>query len=121
MSYANIFNELLSKQTYIPLDIVEEDDKMIILAEVPGVNPEDLDVKLNFDSVDITVKNTRDEKTEEALNYIHQEIPYGTVRRKLTLNKPVNTEKASMKLNNGILILEIPYADEAKTIKLKIN
>lgn len=103
----------------IPLDIVEESDKYVILADLPGVRPDNLEVSLNFDHIEISVDIPTDD--DEEVNYIHREIPTGSVKRKLTLSKPINAKAASMKLNNGTLVLELPYAEEARSVKLTLN
>ena len=114
MHYYRVLNEI----TTIPLDILEEDDKYVIIADVPGVKPEDVDVSLTFDHVEIAIKIAQE---DEESKFIHREIPTGSVRRKLSLSKPIKSKEATMELNNGTLMLVLPYAEEAKKVSLKIN
>ena len=122
MNYYKLINELTQSST-IPLDVLEEENKYVIIAEVPGVPAEQLEVQLNFDFIEISINSTRDseQETPEDLQYIHREIPFGSMKRRLTLSKPIDSKASSMKLNNGLLVLDLPYAEEAKKVNLKIN
>ncbi|MCY3413918.1 MAG: Hsp20/alpha crystallin family protein [Candidatus Heimdallarchaeota archaeon] len=101
-----------------PLDIIEENDMYRVFADIPGVYPEQVEVNVTFDHVEISV-NLENESEEQ---YIHRERPFrGKVTRRLNFNKPINAQLASTKLTDGVLSVELPYADEAKKVSLMIN
>lgn len=106
----------------LPVDVIESKDKVVVKASVPGLKPEDIDVSITGDTLYIRGETKSEEKTEQG-NYIRQERRYGKFERSLQLPSLVVADKADAKFENGVLILMLPKAEEAKprTIKVKTN
>lgn len=100
-----------------PVDIFEENEKYILEAELPGVKSKELEVKVSHDHIEISVKIEIDEELE----YLHRERPSGDFTRRLNFSKPLDSSKSKLTLKNGIMRIELPYAPEAKVVKLAIN
>ncbi|MDH5181061.1 MAG: Hsp20/alpha crystallin family protein [Gammaproteobacteria bacterium] len=89
------------------MDVIDRDNEMLIRAEIPGVNKEDLDVTLTGNTVTIKGK-TRHEEKEEKDNYYRSEIAYGAFQRSMMLPAEVDTDKVRADYKDGMLELTIP-------------
>jgi HSP20 family protein len=106
----------------LALDVRTDKDDYILRANVPGLKPEDLHVEVVDNTVTVRgeIKSEREEKDE---NYLLQERRYGQFSRSVSLPTAVNSAKAEAVIENGVLTLRLPKAEEAKpkaiTIKAK--
>ncbi len=102
------------------LDISETKDKVLVKVELPGVDPKDIDVTLRGDL--LTIKGERkQEKEEKEENYHRIERVYGSFCRALRLPAEAEYEKVNATYKDGVLKLEIPKKEEAKTRKIAIE
>jgi HSP20 family protein len=87
---------------------------------LPGVRPEDVDISITGDTLTIKGETKFETKIEKA-NYLRQERRYGAFSRTIALPMPVQADRAEAKFKDGVLMLSIPKAEEAKpkTIKVK--
>lgn len=102
------------------VDIYEEGDDLVVKAELPGLNKEDIEVKITSDYISISGEKKREEKVEEK-NYYRYERSYGSFSRTFRLPLDVQTEKAKAKFENGVLEVRIPKTEEAKTKERKLQ
>ncbi len=102
----------------LPLDVYVTDEELVILASVPGMDPDDVDITIEGDSLTIRGEVAG---PMENVDYIAQERPFGAFQRSLRLNIPVDTDKADASFERGVLKLTLPKSEEAKprTIKVK--
>jgi len=103
----------------IPVDIYEKDNHLIVEVGLPGLNKDNVKVKINRDV--LTVEGTQEEKKEEEKeNYYRREIKRGYFKRAIRLPYEVNEEKAKAEFNNGILKISFPkeIKEEGKEIKI---
>ena len=103
------------------LDVYATDEQVVILAAVPGMRPEDLDLTIHENTVMISGKIanvTESEETKGATWYVH-ELWSGDVRRSLTLPFPVDSDRADARFEQGILRVTLPKAASAKPRKIK--
>jgi HSP20 family protein len=118
------FNEgesSLTTTSFIPaVDIYEEEKKIILKLEVPGVPEKDLDVTVENNT--LTVKGERKfEKEEKEENFHRIERRYGSFSRAFTLPASVETESIDAKYENGVLKLELKKKAEAQPKQIKVN
>jgi HSP20 family protein len=108
-----------SVELTFPIDVKAETESFTITALLPGVHPEDLDIQIVNEIVTISgeLKVDRDENA----SYLLAERPSGRFHRVLTLPTPLNANKVEADLENGVLTLVIPKAEEAKPHTIKIN
>jgi HSP20 family protein len=102
-----------------PIDVKAENDSFTIKALLPGVQPEDVDIQIVNEILTISGELKADR--EEGANYLLAERPSGRFHRVLTLPTPLDANKVEADLDNGILTIIVPKAEEAKphTIKIK--
>jgi len=102
----------------LPLDAYDTDNEIIIVASMPGVKPED--VEITFEGDTLTIKGEIKGPLEN-VSYIFQERPHGTFNRSLVVNVPINTDEAEAKFENGLLTLTLPKSEEVRPKVIKIN
>ena len=107
------------QEVWVPIDVKAGNDEFIITALVPGLKPEDLNVQVVNETVTISgeIKLDKDEKA----NYLHKECPSGKFNRIISLPSPLNPAKAEAHIENGVLTLKVPKAEEAKAKTIKVN
>lgn len=102
------------------VDVIERDDEMVIHAEVPGVNKEDLDISVTDNSVTIS-GSTHHEEKEEKGDYYRSEISRGSFSRIVALPGDVDSDKAKASYQDGVLELTIPKVEKSKRKKVTIS
>jgi HSP20 family protein len=104
----------------LPLDVYDTDDAVVVKASVPGVKPEDVEVTITGDCLNIKGETKAEEEVKKG-NYIRQERRYGAFSRSVTLPAGLVTDKAEAVFEGGVLKLTIPKAEEVKpkTITVK--
>ena len=110
-----------SASDWVPaVDIKEEAERFLIHADIPGVDPKDIDI--HMENGVLTVSGTRQyDNTEEQAGYKHQERVRGSFLRRFTLPDTANAEKVSAKSNNGVLEVSIPKQDKIKPKKIAVE
>lgn len=102
------------------VDINEEGDKYIVSADVPGVDPKDIEVTL--DNNVLTISGRREsEKKEEKEGYRRVERSSGRFLRRFVLPDTVDDAKVSAKSDKGVLYITIPKSDKQKAKRIKVN
>ena len=102
----------------LPVDAYTTADEVVVIASIPGVDPQDVEITLEGET--LTIQGELPAPRED-VNYILQERPYGKFARTLALNVPVDVDAAEATFQNGVLTLRIPKAEvvRPKTIKVK--
>lgn len=94
-------------------------DGVVITAELPGVKSEDLDVSVHRDAV--TLSGERQTDTQESKGYHRRERRQGRFVRTLSLPFMVDPKGVEAAINNGVLRLELPRAEEDKPRRIKVK
>ena len=102
----------------LPVDAYVAENELVVIATVPGLNPDDVEVTMEGDT--LTIKGEVKPPLEN-VNYLLQERAFGPFSRSLTINIPMQADKAEASFTNGVLTLTIPKAEEIKpkTIRVK--
>jgi HSP20 family protein len=103
----------------LPVDMYETEDDIVVKATVPGVKPDEIDVTVTGDLLTIKGEFKQEEKTEKP-NYLRQERRFGSFCRQVGLPVGVNADKAKASFENGVLTLEMPKVEAAKTKTVKV-
>ncbi len=107
-------NRLDSKGSF-KIDLQEDDKEYIVEARLPGVKKEEINIELNDDKLNISVK--RDETiNEEKKNYVYKESRYCSMSRSVYLADS-KSDGVKAKLDNGILYITIPKQETIDTTK----
>ena len=111
----------LDRDTKIPtLDLIDTGDKYKIVAEVPGVLKENIDINITEKSINICGE-TITETEEENEGYLRRERGYSTICRDMQFPEEVNPDKAEATLKNGILEVKVSKKKSTKIKGRKIS
>jgi len=102
------------------VDIYETEQELVVKADLPDVDPKDLDIRVENNILTIRGERKFEKKVSEE-NYLRVERSYGTFARSFTLANTVNSEAIKAEYNNGVLTLSIPKREEAKPKQIKVN
>ncbi len=103
-----------------PVDIYEDEHKIALKIEVPGIDEKDIDVRIEGNT--LTVQGERKlEKEEKEENFRRVERYYGTFTRSFTLPGSVDPGQVSADYDNGVLKISLPKKAEAKPKQIKVN
>lgn len=102
-------------QWTIPMDVIQEPDKFVIRATIPGVKAEDLDITIDENMLSIKAE-TKTEEGHEHDDYMMRERHHGVVQRTLRLPHPVDADHAKSSYDLGVLTITLPKA-ESKSVK----
>lgn len=102
------------------IDIKDEKDKIVVRAELPGVNEEDVTVEI-LDNVMTISGEKKAEKEEKEEGYYYKESHSGTFSRSFTLPSDVKSEKAEAEMKNGVLSISVPKIEPKKAQKITIK
>ena len=104
------------------VDMYQTENDIVVKATLPGLEPEDLDIQITGDLLNIRGE-IKHEAEEENAKYHLREHRYQSFSRSLTLPAAVTADKAKAEMKNGVLTLTLPKAEEAKpkviTVKAK--
>lgn len=102
-----------------PVDVLEENDRIIVKVEVPGVNENDL--RVTFEDGLLTVSGERQFERKDDSNYHRIERAYGSFSRTFTLPRSVDAAQIVADYRNGVLEVTIPKKEEARPKQIAIN
>jgi len=102
------------------VDVYDQDNAVVVEATLPGVKPDEVDVRVQGDMLTIKAE-TKQEKDISQDKYTYKERSYGLMQRTIPLPAAVDVDKAEAKLENGVLKLTLPKTVEqgARQIKIK--
>jgi HSP20 family protein len=102
------------------VDIYETENEMVVKADLPDVNPQELDIRVENNILTIRGERKFDTKVNED-NYLRIERSYGSFSRSFSLANSVKSEAIKADYQNGVLTLSIPKREEAKPKQIKVN
>ena len=102
------------------VDVIDRDAEIVVRAELPGVNKEDLDVSLSDNLLTIRAK-THQEKKEEKGHYHRREISHGQSQRTLRLPANVEGDKTTASFKDGILEIVAPKVAGSERQSIKVD
>jgi HSP20 family protein len=103
-----------------PLNFYDDNESIIVRAEIPGIDPAELDINVTFNS--LTIKGGREkEETGEKASFHRREREHGSFSRTMNLPQEVNPDNVLAKYQFGILEVILPKAEEAKPRRIQIE
>lgn len=116
----NFLEDELSSGTWAPaVDVAEENDKILVRVEVPGMEQKDL--RIHYEDGLLTVSGERNFERREDRNYHRIERSYGTFTRSFSLPRSIDGGAIAANYRNGILEIEIPKKEESKPRQIEIK
>jgi HSP20 family protein len=112
--------EALSEVAAPALDIYQTPSTVVVKATLPGLKPEDVSIDVTGDTLTVKGEGKAEQEVKRE-DYLYQERRYGTFSRSVVLPSGLKTDKTEATMEDGVLTLTIPKAEEAKpkTIKVK--
>ena len=102
------------------VDLYEEKDEIVVKAELPGIDKNNIEVNLTDHMLTIKGEKKKEEEVKEK-NYYRSERSYGSFLRTLELPKDVHADKVKASFKNGILEVRMPKTEEAKAKEIKVK
>lgn len=102
------------------IDIIDRDHELVLRAEIPGLSKDDLDISLTEDTVTISGKARKEEKTEEG-EYYCAEIVQGEFCRSISLPAGIDGSQATAKFKDGMLEMTLPKLEKSVRHTVKIE
>jgi HSP20 family protein len=102
------------------VDVVENENAVVLRAELPGMRQEEIDIELTGDT--LTLRGERMFENEERKeNYVRVERSYGRFQRSFTLGVPVNHAAVTATYRDGVLEITLPKSEETKPRKVQVT
>jgi len=114
------FQPAQSSPLTLAVDVAETPEAFHFRADLPGLEPKDVKVKLDGDTLSIRCERRREESKHEG-RWHRVERAFGAFERTFTLNTPVRADGVEAKYQNGVLEVLVPKADEAKAREIEVQ
>ena len=102
-----------------PVDIFEDESGITVIADMPGVSKDRLGVRVSGDS--LVIEGTALAPVTGSVELLYGEVQNPQFRRSFALSRELDPGKIEAKLNNGVLRLRIPKAEEARPRRITVN
>jgi HSP20 family protein len=102
------------------VDVFEEKDDVVVKAELPGMEKDNIEVNLTDHMLTIKGEKKKEEEVKKE-NYYRAERSYGSFVRSLELPREVQADKVKAAFKNGILEIRMPKTEEAKAKEVKVK
>jgi HSP20 family protein len=105
---------------FVPVDVLEANDEVVVNASLPGVKPEDIDISVTGQV--LTLKGqSKDEHEEKTQNWYRRERRQGAFIRQIQLPTEVDSSAANAVYEDGVLRLTLPKAEAVKPKTIKVQ
>ncbi len=102
------------------VDIFETEHELVVKADLPDIDPKDLDIRVENNILSIRGERKFESKVSQD-KYLRVERAYGSFSRSFSLANTVNSEAIKADYQNGVLTLTVPKREEAKPKQIKVN
>lgn len=114
-------DDVLSRGTWLPpVDIYEQDGALVLKAEVPDMNREEIDVTVESSTLTIRGERKLDREIKEE-NLHRVERAYGSFSRSFSLPPKVDSTDVRADYTNGVLTIRLPFREESTPRRIKID
>ena len=117
--FQRLTRHAFGQATLIPLDAVRRDGDVVLRFDVPGIDPESVDVTVDRGVLSVSVKR-QEERTENDKFFV-RERTMGTFTRRVRLSENLNAEAVEAGYSNGVLEVRIPVLEQAKPRKVEVR
>ena len=117
-----VFEQLVGttgRPAAMPLDAERDGDWFNVYFDLPGVDPDSIEVTVERNV--LSVKAQRQRRQKDGVETVISERPTGTFSRQLFLGETLDTDKLEATYDQGVLWLRIPVSDKAKPRKISIS
>ena len=117
--FARLTRQAFGQATVMPLDGVRRDGDVLLRFDVPGIDPDSIEVTVDRGVLTVSVK--RQEERAENDKFFVRERSMGTFTRRLYLSKNLNADAVEAAYHNGVLEVRIPVLEQAKPRKVEVR
>lgn len=110
---------LSRRAAFPPINVFQTDDEYAIVAELPGVNKDNIDIKL--ENRRLSIQGHIDSDNDENFKPVYKEYNVGHFSRDFTLSSEIDTENIKASVADGVLTLVLPKAKEAQLRKIQVH
>ena len=103
----------------MPMDLYRDADNYVLNADLPGIDPESVDV--DVDGQLLSIRAERAARTLEGVRWIARERSTGSYLRRFTLGQGIDTAHISATYDNGVLSVVLPVTERAKPRKVEVQ
>jgi HSP20 family protein len=107
--------------TQFRMDVTENDKEYQVLAELPGVNKEEISIAINGNEVSVSAEVKHEKVVKDGETMLRAERYYGTIQRAFSLGQEVDEATAQAKYSNGVLELTLPKKSAAATKRIAVH
>jgi HSP20 family protein len=102
----------------MPVDLYREGDQYVLAADMPGIDPDSIDVDVDGQLLTLRAERTADRRTD--VKWLSSERPSGSFLRQFSLGQGVDPARIEANYNNGVLTVMIPVSEKAKPRKIQV-
>jgi len=102
-----------------PCDIFENQDGIVVLADLPGVSPDSL--RVHLDKNELTIEARRELSTQQGAAGVQTEYRAADFRRRFAVPSGIDGDKINAQLRNGVLTLNLPKSEALKPREIKVR
>ena len=103
-----------------PLDILENKDDIVIKADIPGVNPDEIDLSISRNILQLKGERKQEIERDDE-NYHTIERGYGKFDRRINLPTSVDVDNIKASYKNGVLAVRLPKSGKEKVEKIEVD
>ncbi|NIM59548.1 MAG: Hsp20 family protein [Candidatus Aminicenantes bacterium] len=111
--------ELVASSWAPAVDIYEKENALVLATEVPGLDENDIEIKIEDNTLTLIGERKFEKETKEE-NYHRIERSYGSFHRSFTLPRYIDEDKIKAEYENGVLKIMMPKKSELKAKKVKV-
>ena len=104
---------------FMPVDLYREGDHYVLNADLPGVDPESVDI--DVDGQLLTIRAQRTAVIQNGVKWLSQERPHGSYVRQFSVGEGIDSERITAHYENGVLSVLLPVSERAKPRKIEVQ
>jgi HSP20 family protein len=104
---------------FMPVDLYREGDHYVLNADLPGVDPESVDIDVDGQLLTIRAQRTAD--IRNGVKWLTQERPHGSYLRQFSVGEGIDSESITAHYDNGVLSVLLPVSERAKPRKIEVH
>ncbi|MCH8907830.1 MAG: Hsp20/alpha crystallin family protein [Candidatus Heimdallarchaeota archaeon] len=104
----------------VPFDLKENDDEYIIELDLPGFDKNEISISVENNVLLVSAERETQEEEDNPYQVLHRERLAQKYERKIKFRRPIDTTKASVEYNDGVLVIKLPKTEASKPTKLTL-
>jgi HSP20 family protein len=121
-AFSRLVSEPQANRPWSPaVDVFENENELVFVADLPGINLADIDVRVENQTLTITGERPFEAGRESARSFHRSERNYGKFARSFAVPNTFDTEKIAASFKNGVLTVSLPKREAAKPRQVKVE